>query len=168
MSSSQLDERDVDPKQPRRILSPMTVAHADLTHRLPEPEDVDPLLRLVLPEREHSGGSPDQLADMQLLGKLIDAPVLLGVRAPQKFMARLAVQSTEARATLDAFADIAMREESNNRAVVLRCWSSDLTVALVTLLDPEAEIRKPSSSQGARALYWRHHRDHQRQGQHHG
>ena len=68
-------------------------------------------------------------------------------------MARLAVQSTEARATLDAFADIAMREESNNRAVVLRCWSSDLTVALVTLLDPEAEIRKPSDVPPP-TLYW--------------
>lgn len=131
----------------------MTVAHADLTHRLPEPENVDPLLHLVLPEREHSGGSPDQPADMQRLGKLIDAPVVLGVRAPQNFMARLAVHSPEARVTLDAFADIAMREAGNDRAVVLRCWASDLTVALVTLLDPKAEIREPRDVP-APTLYW--------------
>ena len=104
---------------------------------------MNPLLDLVLAERDRVGGLPGEVTDEARAAPLIDAPVVIGVRSPRQFIATLTARTDETEATLHAFADIAMRESDSPRAVVLRCRASDLTVALITLLDPEAKIHEP-------------------------
>lgn len=120
----------------------MAVAHAEPPLPIPTPASVDPLLRVVLPEREHRGGSRPA-EDQPHLAKLVEAPVVLGVRSPEEFPARLTVKSTYGETSVRASADIAMREAGAKRAVVLRCRASDLTLALITVLDSDLAIRSP-------------------------
>jgi hypothetical protein len=121
----------------------VSVAHAERPLFLPDLEGVDPRLRLHLPERDHAGEIGEFAGDESRLARLVDAPVVLGVRNPESFSARLLARSTSDEADIYAFADIAMREAGEQRAVVLRCVASALTLSLITLLDPTARIESP-------------------------
>jgi hypothetical protein len=120
----------------------MAIAHAEPAVRLPEPVGEGDL-RLLLLDRELKGVASARETDADLIGKLIDAPIVLGVREPQEFGALLEVSSSSDRAELFAFADVAMREADNTRAVVLRAYAGPLTVALVTVLDPSLVALSP-------------------------
>jgi hypothetical protein len=118
----------------------MAVAHADRPLTLPEPERADPTLRLRFPERAHGGDLGGVGVDQSRLARLADAPIVLGVRDPETFPAQLIARSENEETSVFAFADMAMREADGERAVVLRCAASTLTVALITILDPANAI----------------------------
>lgn len=117
----------------------MAVIHADRPLAITEPEHVDPRLRLELAKRRFQGAALRERGEVEQLGEFVDAPVVIGVRQPHEFQARLVARSEEGAAEVLAFADIAMREVDGSRAVVLRCHASELTVALITRISPEVE-----------------------------
>ncbi len=122
----------------------MSVAHAERPHFLADLEGVDERLHLQLPDRVHAGEIGEVSGDPARLARFVDAPVVLGVRTPESFSARLLVRSAVGQADINAFADMAMREVGNQRAVVLRCIASALTLSLITILDPAKPIENPS------------------------
>lgn len=129
----------------------MAVMHPEPAVRLPEPV-AHPNLRLLVLDRARSGGSRSRELDSGVLGRFLNAPVVLGVRKPEEFRAQLRVESLDDRAELFAFVDVAMREVDDERAVVLRAYAGPLTVALITVLDPHEAVHNgqvPSPT-----LYW--------------
>jgi hypothetical protein len=117
----------------------MAVIHADRPVSITEPDDVDPRLRLELAKRTFQGTGVRDGRDIDRLGEFVNAPVVVGVRQRREFQAHLKAESAQGAAEIRGFADIAMREVDGTRAVVLRCHASELTVALITVLDPEHE-----------------------------
>jgi hypothetical protein len=122
----------------------VSVAHAERRHFLPDVEVADERLRLQLPDRVHTGGIGTPSADTERLARFVDAPVVLGVRTPESFSARLVARSDTDEAEIHAFADMAMREVGDQRAVVLRCLASVLSLSLITVLDPATPLDSPS------------------------
>lgn len=59
----------------------------------------------------------------------------------------------EDQAELYAFADVAMREADDRRAVVLRAYAGPLTLALITVLDPFGAVPRPGQVP-APTLFW--------------
>jgi hypothetical protein len=131
----------------------VSVAHAERPHFLADLEGVDERLRLQLPDRVHAGEIGDVSGD-PALARFVDAPVVLGVRTPESFSARLLVRSAVGQADINAFADMAMREVGDQRAVVLRCIASALTLSLITILNPAKPIENPSDVPPP-VLHWR-------------
>lgn len=131
----------------------MAVAHADPPLLAPEPVGVEPNLSLMMLEREHHGATTERHEDAHRLARFLEAPIVLGVREPQEFQARLAANSGQTSAELYAFADVAMREVEGERAVVLRCHASALTVALITVLDTETPTNNPGDVSPP-VLFW--------------
>lgn len=121
----------------------MAVIHAEPPLRIAEPEEVGPDLRLTTLDRERRGGTSGRDPDADL-GRFVDAPVVLGVRDPIEFRAILTARSAHGDAALYAFADVAMRESDGERAVVLRAHASTLTLALITVLDPDKSPTSPA------------------------
>lgn len=122
----------------------MSVAHAERPLLLPDVEGINETLRLQLPDRVYAGGMGTSASDTERVARFVDAPVVLGVRTPESFAARLHARSDSDEAEMCAFADMAMREVGDQRAVVLRCLASALTLSLITVLDPAARIESPS------------------------
>jgi len=118
----------------------MAVAHAEPPLSLPDPGRVDPSLRLRFPERAHGGDLGRVGRDRTRLARFVEAPIVLGVRDPESFRAQLIARSGTEESSVVAYADLAMREASGERAVVLRCAASTLTIALITVLDPVSAI----------------------------
>jgi hypothetical protein len=129
------------------------VAHAERPLSLPDLNRVDPQLRLRLPKRDYRGGIGGLVGDDTRLARITDAPVVLGVRAPESFSARLCARSDSDAADIYAFADIAMREADGQQAVVLRCAASALTLSVITLLDATVQIVAPTDVP-LPVLYW--------------
>lgn len=115
----------------------MTVAHSDVPLRIPAPIDVDPNLQLELSANEHHGFWLPGSADEGRLQELVSAPPASGSPEPREFQARLTIQSRRRAAEVGAFADLAIREAGGEQALVVRCQSSELTLGLITLLDPD-------------------------------
>lgn len=120
----------------------MAAALAEHPISIEAPRDVDPRLRLVESDEVREGGS-GAASDTERVKVFVDAPVVLGVRRPEEFRALLAAGAGERTARLHAFADMAMREAQGERAVVLRLHAGQLTVALITVLDPSKPISGP-------------------------
>jgi len=100
--------------------------------------------RRVRPSDAVRAGKVGAAASTAEASSFVDASVVLGVRQPQSFSARLVARSAGGEAEISAFADIAMREVDDQRAVVLRCLASVLTLSLVTVLDPGSVIESSS------------------------
>ena len=120
----------------------MAAALAEHPISIEAPDDVDPRLRLVQSDESHEGGGGPS-TDTERVKPFVDAPVVLGVRRPEQFRARLVAGPANDAPQLNAFADMAMREVRDERAVVLRLEAGALTVALITVLDPSKPITGP-------------------------
>jgi hypothetical protein len=134
--------------------SVMAVAHAEPPLSLPDPGRVDPSLRLAFAERAHGGDLGRDGVDGARLARLVEAPIVLGIRDPESFRAQVIARSGSEEASLIAYADLAMREAGGERAVVLRCTASTLTVALITVLDPVSGLRRSSDEAPLPVLHW--------------
>lgn len=126
------------------MLGRVSTAHAERPHFLADLEGVDQGLRLALPDREHVGEIGKNAGDSARLASLVDAPVVLGVRVPESFSARLLARSDTDEADIYAAVDLAMREDGDQRAVVMRCIASGLTLSLISILDPAMHVERAS------------------------
>lgn len=123
------------------LFTRMTVALAEKPLTIEAPQDVDPHLRVAQSDLVRQGAGAGS-EDPDRLSLFVNAPVVLGVRRPIEFQARMAAGRQE-RVGLNAFADMAMREVEGQQAVVLRCRAATLTVAVITVLDPSRPIATP-------------------------
>ncbi len=130
----------------------MTVALAESPRAIETPHDFDPHLRMAASDRVRLGASTEN-GNPDLLSRLVEAPVVPGVRDPIEFRAQISAGDDGSRTSLNVFADLAKRGLDGQQAVVLRCRAGALTIALITLLDPARTVITPTDVEPP-ILFW--------------